>query len=184
MQILKVMIVVFLIFAFLFLPIILNIGIVLPLKTRKGYYSINLFGLIPINSGYVQLINEGICLHFTKNKAKIISYKDILNIKTTIKPIKDFQIIKLNTCLDVNCVNNEFTCIYLSFLIRFMSDIIGNVLKINKNYLKFNSTVNLVDENVFNIYFQTKVMFNLIVIIIEIFRLILEKVINVFGFQK
>ena len=183
MQILKIMIAVFLIFAFLFLPIIIDIGIVLPTKAKKGYFSLRLYGIIPIYSGYVELIKEGFCIHISEKKAKIFPYKNIFDIKNTIKPIKDFQIISFRCCIDINSTDDAFLPIYVGHIIFLMSEFIGKVLKERKTYLKFSTNVNLVHEKL-SIYLNGKIVFNVLIIILELFRFILEKIINVFRFQK
>lgn len=184
MQILKIMITVFLIFAFLFLPFILDVGVVFPLKAKKGYFSIRLYGIIPILSGYLELLKDGLCVHLTKNKAIIFPYKKIFDIKTTIKPIKDFQIIKFNLNIDVGSSDNDFLPLYLANVLSFASNVVGKALKERKNYLNFNTDVNIYNYDTFNLYLSGKVMFNVLIIILEILRFILEKIVNVFRFQK
>lgn len=184
MQILKIMIAIFLIFAFLFLPIILDLGIVFPLKAKKGYFSIKLFNFIPIFSGYLELLKDGLCIHISKRKAKILPYKNLLRINNTLKPIKDFQIIYFNCCIDYGLKENVFLPLYLGYVSCLIGNVIGKALSERKQYLTYNSNVNVYNLDVFNVYIKSKILFNLLLVILEILRFLLEKIINVFRFQK
>ena len=184
MQILKIMIAVFLIFAFLFLPIILNVGIVLPIKAKKGYFSIKLFKIFPILNGYLELLKDGICIHFSKRKAKIIPYKNLLDIETTLKPIKDFQIVKFNFCIDIGSNDNMFLPLYIGYFTSLINKVFAKFFHERKPYLDYKGNVNIYDKDVCNFYIKINVMFNILILILEIVRYFLEKIINVFRFQK
>ncbi|MBO5713954.1 MAG: hypothetical protein J6R83_00825 [Clostridia bacterium] len=166
------------------MPIFLNLKVVFPIKAKKLYFSIKIFGFIPLFSGYVYPTNVGLYIQFFRKKGLILPYKKIFNVRNTIKLIKDFQVTKLSFCLDIGFLDNEFTAYTVATALNNTSNIVGATLKYNKPYMRYYSQINVYSENLFNIYLSLNVMFNFLLVIIQLIKYILEKFINVFRFKK
>ena len=120
----------------------------------------------------------------TKRKALILPYKSLLNVKNTLKPIKDFQINRFNLSIDIGSNDEIYTPLYIGYLTGLVSDSLGKFLSKSKPYLKFNTNVNVYNYSVLNFYLHGKLTFNFLVVFLEILRFLLEKIINVFKLQK
>lgn len=184
MQILKIMIAVFLIFAFLFLPVFIKIGLVFSKTAKKLYFGIYLFGVFTVLSGYAELKKDGIYVHLSPKKAYYFAYKKLLSVKNSIKPLKDFQIIEVKTCIDLGSEWDFFNVLLFGYLHNLTTQTLKNFFCDRKPYLVLDNKINLTNENKCNFYAEIKVLFNFLLVILEIFKFLSEKIINVFRQQK
>ena len=178
------MLAVLIVFLVLYLPIILNIGVVYSSDFKKIYIGIYLFKYINIFGGYAEFLKEGICFHVSNQKAVIFPYKKMLELKNTIKPVRDFQIIKINSCIELGKEGDYVIPSSIGFVLNFINCLIGSLITKKKPYLNYKNSFNIFDKDIFNVYFEASVLFNILVLLIGLAKFILEKIIYVFRGQK
>ncbi len=166
------------IFSLLIFPIFINGDIYYRHGCGKVYYGLYLFGIFKIISGYAELLHDGIALHLTEKKAKILFFKNILNMGKSVKPLQDYHIIR--ACVGVELGNaDSFTqSIFWGYVINFIFSSIKCGLNISKPHVVTDSDITVYDIDAFNIYGSGIVVFNILMIIISIFKIIVEKIFN------
>ena len=83
----------------LFLPFTLRLRAMVNLKDLKVYYSINLYGTLKLNCGYIGFANNRLVLRYGKNKVKPLKYKDILLDDSKVDLINHFDLVKISSAV-------------------------------------------------------------------------------------
>ena len=99
---------------------------------------------IPVLNGYVGITDKKIAIHYAKNKAKIITAKDVVSVKSSIKPLIDLNILKIDNVLDVPkenvplIVGSVFAYNQASAILKFKKPYLKNKLNVNQSdYISF-----------------------------------------------
>lgn len=164
------MIIACIIYIVLFFPFSVNIYAIYLNKVKKLCFSLHLYRIIALFGGYIVPSNDGFILHYSKYKAKIIPYKSILSINKTIEPVKDFHVLNFNSLIEIG-QDNVLKSMEIAFTINYVLSLITSYYKVNKPYLKINNNVCVYEnEEKLNIYLNTKIIFNLFMIIFSIIK--------------
>jgi hypothetical protein len=152
--------------------------------SKKGFFVVSIFG-ISIVSGYVEPINEGLALHFSKKTAKILPYKNLLGLNSKIKPLKDYHIINLYFEIDLGSKNNTLCSISTAFMINYVYTFINRYFSYKKPYAKYNAKINVYEyKNIFNVFADILILFNLLMILLSVIKILVEKIIYEFRNKK
>ncbi len=162
-------------FILLIFPFIVDVQVYYSNKYRKIAFIIILFKKLRILKGYISKIKEGICVHYSKNKAIILPYKNLLDIKKSIEPFRDYNLLKMSSKIEVGIADLEKK-FYFAFLYYYIINFLCNYFVSKKPFLKFNNELSLYNEDKFNLFVSTKVIFNVLFIIIKIFNKIWGKI--------
>ena len=183
MQILKiVLLAIIIIFIVLIFPIFLNLNFHYSMDAKKLFYQIKLFGFIKILGGYAQLIEEGVVIHLTKNKAIILPFSKIFDVRKKVEPLKDYHFIKLKTVTEIGVSDSAILPTVLSFSLSFIDKIVCWFLYNFKSQLDVDNRF-FVFEGVdrLEIFCKLDVVFNILMIIISAIKILTEKVIYANG---
>ena len=163
-------------FVLIVFPIFINIDALYDSDAKKMFFSINIFGLVKILSGYCELIDVGIAIHVSKTKAFIIEYKKLLGLGKSFKPILDLHVLKINVLIENGSEDAEFL-LFINSFIGLTSCFVKEWLAHNKPYLKYNLNVNTLEKKRKNIYIATTIVFNIFIILLTLLKFIGEKII-------
>ena len=164
------------IYSLIIFPVFLNINIYYSKIKNKVYFKIKLFNFIKILKGYVERIEEGFVFHISSKKAIILPYKNILGMRKKIKPLKDYNIIKFNLTINYGNNKNLFNALVISSFFQILNNNILKILCVNKKHVKINNQINIYeDKNLFNIKCRASVIFNILMVLISIIKIIMEK---------
>ena len=128
-----------------FLPITVEIKLLLSLKDKKLFYATRIYDKIYINGGYFEIENKRVVLNYGKNKSKKLSFKDALFDNTRTDVVKHIDFIKNHSAVLIGG-DDYFEKYFLSVAILDVSSITYSILKENKPYLKFKNDVIILDE--------------------------------------
>ena len=124
-------------------------------------------------------------IHFSKKQAIIIPYKNLFGMRKTIKPLRDYHFIKLKSLVEIGDVEHVFLPITIGFIINYFNSIIDWLLLNQKPYLDIDNKVCVYEgESVFNIYINAVVVFNLLMIIISMLKILVGKIIYAIRIKK
>lgn len=171
------------VFILLIFPIFINLKLAFILQDKKLYFNIKLYGLINILNGYIEKIDEGLAIHLTKNKAIIVPYKKLLNVKGSVKPLMDYHFYNVTLDVTLGNENSILTPTTISFISSYIINQITWYLYHKKPYVKINKNFTVIEEkNICDVRFSTLILFNLLMIILSIIKIVVEKIIN--GIRK
>lgn len=170
------------IFSVLIFPLFLNIDLYFSHSAKKLFFGVDLFGFIKLLSGYAQLLNDGIALHLSDKKAIIIFYKNITGMGKSVKPLRDYHIIKTDFNIETGSENNFFAATAAAYTIKFFGDIFGFHIYNVKPYVRFNYNIKVYEKDILNVYAEFTVLFNILMIIISLIKILTEKII--YGKRK
>ncbi len=166
------------IFGFIIFPIFFSLKGYFSSEDKKLYYSLYIYGFIKINSGYIELIKEGIALHLTNKKAIVINYKSLLGFRKNIEPLKDYHVISLKTLTEIGVKDKIFSYSCGAFIFQYIDSFIKWFLYNKKPYLEYDNRLSLFEgEEFIKFFIQTKIVFNILMILISIIKIVMEKII-------
>jgi hypothetical protein len=144
---------------------------------NKIFFYFELFGFIKILSGYAQVYKDGIGIHLTDKKALFIPFSNFLGLGKSIKPLKDYHLIKASIYFDLPGEKDLVTTVVLSFLIDFIANFISFNLKNVKQYVKTktNTIINQHRE-LFALSLNFTVVFNIFMIVLSLIKMLMEKI--------
>lgn len=172
------------IYVFFIFPIFLNFKIFFSKELKKLFFTVNIFGF-SVLSGYAEQIKEGFAVHLTKNYAFIIPYKNLLGLKASAKPLKDYHIIKFDSEIDMSSEDNLIDCFTSAFIINFIFNHLNFYLINKKPYFKFSNEINVYEnKNILNISINLLVLFNFLMIFLSLIKIAVEKIIYEFRNKK
>ncbi len=168
----------------LIFPIFLNIEIFFNSEFKKLFFAIKLFGIKCIG-GYVEKVFDGFTIHITKNFAVIIPFKNLLSMRTKVKPLRDYHFIKFNTSVDLGTNKNLLLGFSFGFILNYIYNI-SHWLAFNiKPYLNCKNNINIFeDKQLFNFSIDSTILLNLLMIILSIIKIIMEKIFYAFRHKK
>lgn len=131
------------VYVILVFPFFLETQFLYKQKNEKVFFKI-LIDKIPVLNGYVGITDKKIAIHYAKNKAKIITAKDVVSVKSSIKPLIDLNILKIDNVLDVSkenvplIVGSVFAYNQASAILKFKKPYLKNKLNVNQSdYISF-----------------------------------------------
>lgn len=176
----KIVLVAFItVYIILIFPIFININITYNQdEFNKINLNIKIFNFIRVFNAYIELIEEGIAIHFNKRFAKIYEYKNLLNIKKKFKPLKDYHILKFNSLINIGTIDNKIIATNCSLIAIFITNFVSSIFNYVKPQLNIKNNVYIYEDvNVFEVKVKSLVILNLLMIIISLIKIILEKLI-------
>jgi len=166
------------IFIFLFFPIYFKIRVWGTSEDKKLSYSLYVYGFIKIIRGYVEFLNDGICVHLTKKKAVIIKYNSLLNVKKNIEPLKDYHIISLKAYFEAGIKDKILLPFEISFLYSYFLSFLRWFMSNKKPYFNLDSRLILREnESHYKAFFEIRIIFNLLMVILSLLKILVEKII-------
>lgn len=172
--------IIFIILLLIIFPIYIEIN--LHLESEKNiYYQFSLYSLLPLFFGKVTFDNSEIILYGNLIKIKKIKYKQLFNFKNKIKPLQDYHLIHFNTLIEFGNNDNPLMPISVAFILQNVFNVSKSILTANKPYFILNNQYNIYsDRNLFNFYVNTGCIFNLLMLILSVIKILMEKIINEF----
>lgn len=120
---------------------------------------------------------DGVAIHYSNKKALLIKNYELLGIGKKFEPFKDYHLKTLKTTLDVGDNKKNIISPICVFIINYILCTTEKILFVKKNYINFDYKINLFEKsNVFNIYVNAKVLFNLLTVLISIIKILGEKI--------
>ena len=172
-------------FTILIFPIFINFDVLLKKDLKRVFYGVHAYGIIPLSGGYMETGDKTLIIHLSNHRAIIIPFNKILGIKNKIKPLKDYHFIKLEYVLDIGCKNGSMLPFSAGCAINYVTDMLKRYFYFNKPYLKLNGKVNIyMGKNIFDVYFSGIVVFNILMIVLSIIKILTEKLFYAFGKRK
>ena len=166
------------IFVILVFPIFTRIKVKFDKNTPKLYYKISFFGIINVINGYAQFLNDELIFHLTKRKAVIVKSSDVLSIRKKFKPLRDYHLIKLNCIINLGFENNALLAMSITHVYNYFFNLISWYFYHKKPYLSINNEFNFYEQkDVFSFRIRGVILFNLLMILISIFKIFMEKII-------
>lgn len=178
LPILKIVLITILIVVLLNFPIFLDANVIYKRETNKVALDFKIYRLLRVFSGFIKPVENGIEIYYHK-KMKKIFYTKMLGIRKTIKPFYDYHFIKVKTKIEIGNGNSLIMPLSKGFLLYYVNSFIRDFLKYKKPHLKIDNTINVYEnENLFNVFFETKIILNLLMIVISLIKIISGKIIN------
>ncbi len=147
----------------------------------KLYFQLELFNIMPIFFGIAKITASQINISSNFFKLKTFQYKNLIKIKSKVKPLKDYHIINFNLLIDTDYNENFIITAYSAFLYQRAVETIGSILSIKKPYFKLNCQFNAREgDDLLKIYLKSTLIFNTLMIILSIIKILMEKLIYVF----
>ncbi len=170
------------IFIVLIFPLFLSIKTVYCFKQKKLFFGVYLFS-IKILGGYVELVADGIAIHVTKKKAFLILYKNLIKMRVSVKPLQDYHFIKFKVYTDIGIKQNILPILSCVFFFDYVWQSATFFLKTQKTYITFENNINVYEgEPRFNVYIDTTILLNVLMIMISLIKIFVEKI--VYGISK
>lgn len=166
------------IFVILIFPIFTFVKVKFDKNTPKLYYKISFFGIINVINGYAQVLNDEIIFHLTKKKAVIVKSSDIFSMRKKFKPLQDYHLIKLDCAINLGFENNALLALSITHVYNYFVNFITWFFYHKKPYLSIKNEFNFYEQkDVFSFRIKGLILFNLLMILISIFKILMEKII-------
>ena len=164
----------------LIFPLFLGLKFRLNGSEKSAYYSIKLFG-ITVSKGRLVLSDEkdGIKV-FKKGKlSKTIYWRQFFTYNSAIKPFSDYSVTSVKTCLMLGDKDSIITPFIVLNILSFISEFFMWFFALNKPYLKIdNSFFVLEQKDVFDFKINIKILFNVLMVLLSVIKIVMEKIIN------
>ena len=139
-------------------------------------YKIKLFRYITILFGNIEIIDVGVAIHVNNIKAFILYYKDIFSMRKKFKPLKDYHLYRLNSIINIGYSKNYDLVSSFSIMYNSIANCCGFVVNMIKPYLKIKNDINIYeDKDIFSIKVNFIILFNLLMILLSLVKILLEK---------
>ena len=176
-NIINVLTVVLILFIIIIFPIFLGVDVCYLNSQKKIFYNIRLFD-INIFSGYIEAKKDGIFIHLTKKKAFFIPYKSLFSMRKSIEPIRDYHLIKFNSIIEIQG-KSSYNLTMINFIHNYVARQLSWFFYHKKPYFDFYNKIITNENENFNldIFIDSVVLFNLLMIFMSFIKIIVGKVI-------
>ncbi len=175
----KVIYILTIIATILFIPLKVHANIIFNANEKKAYCEINLYRRIKIKSLYITFNKKDLIIHLSDKKAMIYPYKNFIQNKSFLKFYKDVNIKELYVLAEIGKINDISTLLTSTFIYNFIFNTILSTLKEIKPFIRAKSVTNITNQdNLFNLFANVQVYVNIIVIMINLIKIFMEKIIN------
>ena len=146
---------------------------------KKLFFKLCLLGIIPIFKCYAKLKGTTIEVYLFDKIKKEVKIKSVFKKKNNFKFLLDFHFLRVSCLINKKIDDNLFQLLNTSVFYLIISDIIGKILCFYKPYVSIYSGINLTEEINHNEFaLSLTFVFNLLVIIINLIKIVLEKTFN------
>ncbi len=171
-------------FIIIIFPLLLNINLLFIKEHKKLYFTLGLYK-ISFLSGYVEIVDDSLAIHLSNKKAIIIPFKSFFELEKKIKPLKDYHVIKFKYLVELGSENNMLSSVSIGFIINYVFNIGKKIVNGIKPYVTIDGQTDVYEnKNVFNVYIRASVLFNLLMVLLSLIKIILEKIIYAIGAKK
>lgn len=169
---------------FLIFPIYLTFKTVILIEDKKVFFNVKLFNIIKIFSGYLTFDKTEFSIHLSSVKSIVIPYLNIISFRNKIKIYKDYHVKRI---LFVSQYGNKD--LLNSSIYNFVTKIIlklFDVFLLNKKPYIFKFLESKIDlEQEKSIFFiKINIVFNFLLILLSLFKTIMERIKNVVNRKK
>ena len=137
---------IFLTLCIFIVPIKFKLKSMVCIKEKKLYYSITLYKLINLNSGYFDFSSSKFKLHYKNGKTKQLKTKDLFPNNESVNFLRHFSLLKLSSALLLG-VDAEDVKTQISALISVLNPMIYSVLHQINPYVNFRNDIILLGKN-------------------------------------
>jgi len=164
------------IFFALIFPIFVSVFAVLSKTGENVKFEAYIYGVFHVFKGKVVKKGGVLIIKHSFNKGKIIPVYDVFTIKKSVKPLNDYHIISFRSLTKTGINVDLFVPVTFANVFCVANNIVGDIIYENKPYLKIKNDLCLYEnENCFNIYIKTVFLFNLLVVILNILKILIGK---------
>lgn len=135
-----------LVFIILFFPFTIRLRVLFNSKNKKIFYSINLYGILKLNCGYIGFANNRLVLRYGKNKEVPLKYKDMFLDDTKVDVINHFDLIKSSSAIILGGINEDLN-LWLAIIIKTLNPIIYRLFKFKSPNINYKNDIILLSEN-------------------------------------
>lgn len=154
----------------LIFPIFVRLELYFSNTTNKLYFCFKIFSIIKLLFGEITTNGNGIIINLNYKKLIIYKYKNFLNIKDKIKPLRDYHLLKCKTYLNIGVKNFENSVIIASFFLT-ITELINMSIKELKPYIKFKNNLNIYeDSDDKNAFASLNFVFNLLTVLLGLLK--------------
>ena len=176
------LIIVCVVFTLLIFPIYLTINLNFDYELKQLNFKAKIFG-VKVLTGFVVTNKRSFSVIFWGKKRKEIPYENLLNVKEKVKPLIDYHVIKADILTQIGNGDGIIYPLCVGFISSFISNILGYVLDKKKPYVRLkNNTEIYEDEYLFRVNCTLGIVFNLLMILLSLIKILTEKIIN--GLRK
>lgn len=161
----------------LIFPIFVNVKLYIS-NEDKLYFCFKLFSFIRIIFGEIIANSNGLIINLNYKKIIIYKYKKFLNIKESIKPLRDYHLLNCNININFGVTDLEKGVIVAS-VFQIISEMIYSSLRELKPYVKLKSKLNIYENTrEKNAFVSLNFVFNLLTVLLGLFKKLLGKLIS------
>ena len=148
---------------FLFVvPISVKARLFLSVSDKKIYYSVFLYNVFRLNSGYVSFRKKYLVINYSDKKALAISYKSMLKPQLLNPDLKRFELLQIKNIFILG--GTELKDVFISAAISSLNAGVYAVLRDNKPYLDYRSDVYLSNDDRYGLLNESEIAFNLLIL--------------------
>lgn len=178
-----VQLIVALIYSAIIFPIFLTVKVSVISEKKCAYFGIFLFKWLRIVEG-IAGSNDGKIFYVINGKKEVVRLTLLKNMKTKVKPLMDYHILRLNNVLELGD-NQLITPLVVGQAINFICSTAFFSALIKKPYLKLTNDILINEKKRYvNDYLSFTVVFNILMILISLVKIITEKIINAIKQRK
>ena len=139
-------------------------------KNKKLFFCFKIFSFLRIIFGEISANSNGLIINLNYKKNIIYPYKNFINIKEKIKPLRDYHLLKCKILFKIGvCDMNEGIIIASAF--QSINEIINSLLREIKPYIKLKNIINIYeDSDDKNAFISLTFVFNLLTVILGIIK--------------
>ena len=162
----------------LIFPIFLTVNTAYSHQYKRLFVTLKVFKFIKVFKFYIEKIGDTFAVHLTKNKAILIPTNKLLGFKKSVKPLKDYHIVRVKSLIIMGKNGNGAELAFLASSVSIINEILLRVINEYKPYLKAKNSISVVEgEDVFEIFINFTIAFNLLMIVISVIKILGEKII-------
>lgn len=169
------MLTVILIYTILIFPIFLTVYINFDKSDNVVFVTFRLFN-IKIITISAKLFPKGLFINLTRKKTIIVPLTNLINARKKFAPLKDYHFIKFYFELEMGNYEHAPNLLFASLAINSFFNYFQWFLAHNKPYATIENTLKThLDKNVFKVKSKLIIVFNLLMILLSLIKILAEK---------
>ncbi len=169
------MLAVLIIYTFLIFPIFLSVNCNYLEENKTLYFKFKLFK-IRIFYGAIRVISQGVAIQIYRKRTIIVPFNKLVSVREKVEPLKDYHFIKFTSDIEIGNQENPLSAILIACSVNTFYNYLHWYLSCIKPYVKINNNVKVhTDKNVLKLKFNLTVIFNLLMIVLSLIKILVGK---------
>ena len=170
------MLAVILIYTILIFTIFISVSAKYDKNVKVLFMTFRLFNVRIITIS-AKIFPKGLAINITNKKTILIPFTKLFDARKKFEPLKDYHFIKFNFELEIGSEENAPQTLFFAHNVNTFFNYFHWFLTFYKPHVKIDNNVKIhLDKNEFKIRAKLVIVFNLLMILLSLIKIIMEKI--------